>query len=1101
MLTQQQINQFKLKARQRGFSDAEIEAEIRRKQQELQTGGQQAPVAPINNASINNTPVVQNTQMQQPTQPQGSFASTFLKTILDPVVKVGRDAIGSGYTLAGAGVELASRAFDKDNSNRVGDDLINFGLSVMSDEGREAATSDLQSDPFGTKALKVGAKRGATTASYMVPGGKTVKSAAGLGATSGFLDTVGRDDVTVQDLVTGTVTGGIASGGLKYGGQQLVKGINKSAVNVNKLLIKLANPFSEQFDDEIVKLADNYKVDLPVSAQTSSNFVKQTEAIAQKSMFGAGITKRIIKAKEQVDEIVEFTTEQLAKDPDKINVGNVIKEGFEQFETSFNKTKSELYNAVPNTVKKTPAVLDDTQTTLQSIISAKELSAAPNTNVAYYKTIYDNLYNMGDNNLDVYYRGGNKISGDKITGQGISITKRKPIAQDFSARTQGGVVEELVIDSKAKVLSFEKIPNKYKEKLKTGMVIAKGGDILEMQGKDEFQNIVNYARERGYDAVDLSGFLEGAEAELRVLNPKVLTSKASRNPTYEVLKNTRTTVWEKLKNFNDPIATGDRGSLERLYAALSDDLDNTIRNTDENAYTLIKQADEYYGENIAKINSTVGKLIKNSDPEKLIDGLVKPNSETQIKLVKNLVGEEGTKEIQQGFVNKLFTDSVDTRTGNIKLSKLKTQLKKYGDSTISELLEPKQYAKIQEVVQTLDDVEKLQKAISRGAKPAEGSQTAFLWDVARSLGAYTLNPALVVPEVGGRYGLAKLFSSEKGKQFLTSGLGDVTKIPGLDVELSQPLNTLLQRVATLQGVALTQIGEKESVNVVGSPSPIEGENKQEPTQTPNIQEHNNPPTNNTNIPNVEDFANQDTNSIPQTATDPLGGRTKQDIMQQAVMEGATTTDLEEISATIDMLKAQEPKKVEDYAQDTPKQYTADQLYSGIMNAYAAGDEASAKYLEKMYALAIDREERLAKTTKETKPTAQKTAGAAVGQLRTLFGRGNAANVGTDNDLALGGKGGKVSQTAGKAKGAVKEFTDAEFSNDLQIFRNQAEQTLGLFTQAFGAGTPQEAEAQRLLSSIPGPSTPDKVAKAWFDQMELLIMAAGGVPGIEDGQEQ
>lgn len=959
MLTQQQIDMFKMRARQAGYSDAQITQEIQRKQQEVQSGIQQPAVQPTiqTNAS---TPQVQM-QGQQPEQE--SFTSSFLKTILDPVVKVGRDAVGSGLTLAGAGTELASRVFDKDNSNKVGDDLIKFGLAVMSDEGREAATSSLQSDPFGTKALKVGTKRGATTASYMVPGGKTVKGAVGTGMVSGFLDTAGRDDVNAQDLVTGTLTGGIASGGLKYGGQQLVKGLNKGAVNVNKLLTKLANPFSEQFDDEVAKLATTYNVDLPVSAQTSSNFVKQTEAIAQKSMFGGGITKKIIKSKEQVDEIVQTMTSELAKDPDKINVGNVIKEGFEQFESSFNKTKTELYNAVPNTVKKTPATLDDTQATLKNIIDAKELSAAPNTNVSYYKTISENLF--GEN----------------------------------------------------------------------------------------------------------------------------------KKPTYEVLKNTRTTIWEKLKNFNDPIATGDRGSLERLYAALSDDLDNTIKMADENAYQVIKKADDYYSENIAMINSKVGRLIKDSDPEKLIDGLVKPNSETQIKLVKNLVGEEGTKEIQEGFVNKLFTDSVDTRTGNIKLSKLKTQLKKYSDSTISELLEPTQYAKIQEVVQTLDDVEKLQKAINRGAKPAEGSQTAFLSNLIGTLGVGVYNPMLALKYVGSSYAGMKLLNSKTGQKLLTEGLGDVKKIPGLDVELSQTVNTLIQRLATLSGVASVQ-ADKES-EVFFGPFPQDKVHEQNPAQTPNVPKNGTPPTGNENIFDTENSFNQDSNNIPQQPSNVFNGMSKQEVLTLATSQGATKADLEEISSVYDLLTAKEPKSADSYTQGAPKQYTSDQLYTGIMNAYAAGDEASAKYLEKMYALSLDRDKRM---TKEDKPTAQATAGAAVSQLRTLFGRGNASNVGTDNDLALGGKGGKLAQGAGKVKGAIKEYTDADYSNDLQIFRNQAEQTLGLFTQAFGSGTPQDAEAQRLLSSIPGPSTPDDVAKAWFNNLELLILAAGGVPSVQGGTE-
>lgn len=234
----------------------------------------------------------------------------------------------------------------------------------------------------------------------------------------------------------------------------------------------------------------------------------------------------------------------------------------------------------------------------------------------------------------------------------------------------------------------------------------------------------------------------------------------------------------------------------------------------------------------------------------------------------------------------------------------------------------------------------------------------------------------------------------------------------------------------------------------------------------------------------------------------FSGMTKQEVLTKAVQEGASKADLMEISEIYDLVTA-ESKKPEDFLQQEPVlRYTSDQIEVAMENAVLAGDNKALTQLAKLYEIAVARDERLTKlaeaNAKSDKPSAGETAVSAVQQLQKLFGRGNAEAVGTDQDLALGGTGSLAERASGKTAGITKKLTDPEYANDLQIFQNQATNVLGLITQAFGSGTPQDAEAQRLIKSIPGAGTPDKVAKAWFTNLEALLKKTNvQAPSLED----
>lgn len=297
--------------------------------------------------------------------------------------------------------------------------------------------------------------------------------------------------------------------------------------------------------------------------------------------------------------------------------------------------------------------------------------------------------------------------------------------------------------------------------------------------------------------------------------------------TYEQLKQTRQIIGNKLGNITDPIATGDKGSLSRLYASISDDLDNTVKNHDPEQFAKLQKANSYYKETINKINSSIGKKIATSDPEKLLDQLVKPNSETAIKQVMELAGPEATDKIQTSFIGKLVNESLD-KDGKINAQQLEKNISKYGESTISTLLTPEQSSNLNNIRSQLGEITNVEKAVKSGIKPAEGSQTAFLAKTG-GYGALALtNPIVALKVMLADKGLATLFESKIGKDLLTKGV-DV-KIPDLNNLKAPGLNT-----SAVGPIAASLPGIEGGARGIGIPAAAIGDhNASEQPQTPQM---------------------------------------------------------------------------------------------------------------------------------------------------------------------------------------------------------------------------------------------------------------------------
>ena len=266
-----------------------------------------------------------------------------------------------------------------------------------------------------------------------------------------------------------------------------------------------------------------------------------------------------------------------------------------------------------------------------------------------------------------------------------------------------------------------------------------------------------------------------------------------RPVTIETLKQTRTMIGSMMKNHADPIATGDRAYLSRLYASLSDDLDTSIANIDPQAGQALQEASAFYKQGLAKINSVLGKKIQKADPEKLVNELVKPNSETSIQAVKEIIGEEGFRGLQESFLAKVYQSSL--KNGVLDPQKLEKQLATYGDGTLTKLLSEEQMGKLSAVREQLRQLDTVRGSLRN--QPAQGSQTAFLAGLGGVSGLLFHNPLQFAKVILGELAGSKLYTTQKGQQYLTQGLNLAQ--PASEAVSSAKLNPLLSELLLRSG--------------------------------------------------------------------------------------------------------------------------------------------------------------------------------------------------------------------------------------------------------------------------------------------------------------
>ena len=145
------------------------------------------------------------------------------------------------------------------------------------------------------------------------------------------------------------------------------------------------------------------------------------------------------------------------------------------------------------------------------------------------------------------FRGGESIRNEKMTDLGISVSRDKKVAEFFSKTKTNGVVEELFIKNNAKILPFNEIPETIKSKfilIDDTLPLGEQFKNLPKTLEEAEKTLTDYARKKGFDGIDMSGFDKGVkevvidfENEIRILNPNVLKTKSQLEE-----------IWKKANN-------------------------------------------------------------------------------------------------------------------------------------------------------------------------------------------------------------------------------------------------------------------------------------------------------------------------------------------------------------------------------------------------------------------------------------------------------------------------------------------------------------------------------------------------------------------------
>jgi hypothetical protein len=251
--------------------------------------------------------------------------------------------------------------------------------------------------------------------------------------------------------------------------------------------------------------------------------------------------------------------------------------------TEANKFKSELKSVIDQ--KPTPeAKIETVRTIVEKVnkekvkspmkVIAEEKVVKPTPKVeSIAKEIPKPPMEPGKLEGTIVYRGGETtLDYLKGTKEGISVSTKKEIAEIFMS-PEGGIVSEALLPKGAKILKESEIPknmqnayiNEAQKLASMGMDLSISDVAFENLRKSVLskqRTIVNYARSKGYDAVDFP-----FENEIRIIKPGVL--KEVPKPPVQPGKVVPKEPWEMTREeFNKSLPV----EKENLYVYFSNHL-------------------------------------------------------------------------------------------------------------------------------------------------------------------------------------------------------------------------------------------------------------------------------------------------------------------------------------------------------------------------------------------------------------------------------------------------------------------------------------------------------------------------------------------------
>jgi len=223
---------------------------------------------------------------------------------------------------------------------------------------------------------------------------------------------------------------------------------------------------------------------------------------------------------------------------------------------------------------------------------------------------------------------------------------------------------------------------------------------------------------------------------------------------------------EKINNISDPVATGNKATLKKLVASLSDDLDAAIIQQRPDLAKSIQTANAFYKQGIDKLNSVYGEKIfdlgKAGQYDKIVPALTSPTTSIEdIPKIYEIIGKDNIPQVQSAFLEEFFKASKNAN-GAFTPHGVTRQIEKYGDAKLKTILTPDQY-------KIVKDLGTVTRGMGKAEKIASGSQTAFLTRLAAEATLLFTNPVKALYFIGGDAMISKFLGSKTGQELLGKG--------------------------------------------------------------------------------------------------------------------------------------------------------------------------------------------------------------------------------------------------------------------------------------------------------------------------------------------
>lgn len=301
MLTQQQIDQFRRKAKQAGYSEAQIANEIARKQKEVarQTISKTSTRSAQTRPELPQMSVNQNMSVEQPSEQKKGF----LGSVAQGAMNLGKTLVSPFRKAAGFGTDLVLR------NERIGGGQEARRRNPFLNEAEVSRLNTVGG------AAKEQAKNIAGIGSFVVPAGKSVKAAAGLGAVSAGMFESSQEGATPRSVAKASVVGGAFAGGAKA----VTKGTSWLFKNISK---KRQENLLQKVGRELREDATRIRVKPGV-------YGAKKEKQIQETLNSMGISGSPQEKYEQLEPVMGRLTEQIDtvidENPRTVNVSDVAK--------------------------------------------------------------------------------------------------------------------------------------------------------------------------------------------------------------------------------------------------------------------------------------------------------------------------------------------------------------------------------------------------------------------------------------------------------------------------------------------------------------------------------------------------------------------------------------------------------------------------------------------------------------------------------------------------------------------------------------------------------------------------------------------------------